>query len=165
MTPLTFEIPQRITQILAAASGLPAWIENVQIQTGLPLPLIPVSQIIISSAGSELLDKVEQVGYPRVAVHTAKVENTLREKFRRLSGNASAEIVISASANLLQQAEQNLHYYIEAVTDILSGNTGDWGEGMFFSGQFEVQLQPPKPGGVGFVQTATVTCTIALSRN
>jgi hypothetical protein len=165
MTPLTIEIPQIIAQLLAASSGLEAWVENVQIETGFPLPLVPVSQIIVSAASGELLDKVEQVGYPRVAVYTAKLENTLLEKFRSLSGTATAGIAISVSSDLIEQAEQNMHFYIEAVTDILRRNTGDWGEGLFFSGKFDLQIQPPKAGGIGFVQTAIVGCTINVSRN
>jgi hypothetical protein len=165
MTPLTVEIPQRITQLLAANTGLAAWVENLQIETGLALALVPVSQIIVSAASADLLDKVEQVGYPRVAVYTAKVENTLLEKFRSLSGTATAAIAISVSSDLIEQVERNMHFYIEAVTGILRQNTGDWGDGLFFSGKFDVQLQPPKAGGIGFVQTAIVGCTINVSRN
>lgn len=165
MTPLTYEIPQRIIQMLAASSGLAAWVENVQIEAGLALPLVPVSQIIVSAASAELLDKVEQVGYPRVAVYTAKVENALLEKFRSLSGTATAAIAISVSSDLIERAEQNIHYYTEAVTCILRQNTGDWGKGLFFSGKYDVQLQPPKAGGIGFVQTAVVSCIVSVSRN
>jgi len=165
MTPLTLEIPQQIIQVLAASTGLAAWVENVQIEAGLPLPMVPVSQIIVSAASAELLDKVEQVGYPRVAVYTAKVENALLEKFRSLSGSATAAIAISVSSDLIEQAEQNMHFYIDAVTGILRQNTGDWGNGLFFSGKYDVQVQPPKAGGIGFVQTAIVSCTINVSRN
>jgi hypothetical protein len=165
MIPLTVEIPQRIIQLLAANGGLAAWVENVQIETGLPLALVPVSHIVVSAASAELLDKIEQVGYPRVAVYTAKVDNTLVEKFRSLSGTATAAIAISVSSDLIEQTEQNMHFYIEAVTDILRENTGDWGEGLFFSGKYDVQLQAPKAGGIGFVQTAIVSCMISVSRN
>lgn len=165
MTPLTIEIPQRITQMLTASGGLTAWIENVQVSSGFALPMIPASQILVSSAGGDLLDKVEQIPYPRISAFTAKLDNTLREKFCSFSGTADAALAISASSDAIRQTEQNIHFYIEAVTDILRQNTGDWGNGLFFSGQFEVQLQPPKAGGTGFVQTATVTCTITVSRN
>jgi hypothetical protein len=165
MTPLSLEIPRRITQLLNSNAGLAPWIENVQITSGLRLPLIPPSRIIVSSASADVLDKVQQVGYPRVAVYTAKIENTLREKFRTLSGTATAAIAISVSSDGIQQAEDQMHFYIEAVTDILRQNAGDWGNGLFFGGGYDVQLQAPKAGGTGFVQTATVSCAVNVSRN
>ena len=165
MTPLSVEIPQRITQLLNSNTGLAPWIENIQITSGLRLPLISPSSIVVSLASADMLDKVQQVSYPRIAVYTAKIENTLREKFRTVSGTATAAIAISVSSDAIQQAENNMHFYIEAVTDILSQNTGDWGNGLFFGGAYDVQLQPPKAGGIGFVQTATVSCAVNVSRN
>ena len=70
-----------------------------------------------------------------------------------------------ASANLLQETDQWIHFYVEAMTDILRQNIGDWGDGIFFSGAYEVQFQPPKVGGFGWVESAKVTCNLNVSRN
>jgi len=70
-----------------------------------------------------------------------------------------------ASGNLVNDTDQWIHFYVEAVTDILRQNIGDWGDGIFFSGIYDVQFQPPKSGGVGFVQSAKVSCNLNVSRN
>ena len=42
---------------------------------------------------------------------------------------------------------------------------GRLGDGMFFSGVYDVQFQSPKAGGLGFVQSAKITCSLNVSRN
>jgi hypothetical protein len=82
-----------------------------------------------------------------------------------LSGTISVTADVWASGNLISETDQWIHYYVEAVTDILRQNIGDWGDGMFFSGMYEVQLQAPKVGGFGYVESAKVTCSLNVSQN
>jgi hypothetical protein len=51
------------------------------------------------------------------------------------------------------------------MTSVLRGQIGDWGNGIFFSGMYEVQFQPPKSGGLGYVQSAKVTLIFNVSQN
>jgi hypothetical protein len=51
------------------------------------------------------------------------------------------------------------------MTDILRQSIGDWGDGIFFSGVYDVQFQAPKVGGFGYVESAKVTCSVNVSRN
>jgi hypothetical protein len=64
---------------------------------------------------------------------------------------------------LLAGTETTLHYYTEALASILQANQGDWGDGFFFSGLYDVQLQQPKAGGFGFVNSAKVTCVLDVN--
>ena len=165
MTPLTLLAPMTLANLLTENSALSSQIAAIEEQFGYTLPAIPSSQIILSSADADMTDRRQQIGYPRIAVYSDRVVNNLREKFRTLSGTVSVTITLAASADLIDQVEQWTHYYVEAITNILRQNIGDWGNGMFFPGTYEVQVQPPKPGGSGFVQTANVTCIVSVSRN
>ncbi|MBV8812518.1 MAG: hypothetical protein JO033_27925, partial [Acidobacteriaceae bacterium] len=90
-------------------------------------------------------------------------KNTQVEKFRSFSGTIEVFSDIWASGDFATQTDEWIHYYIEAVTTILRANTGNWGDGIFFSGRYQVKLQPPKVGGLGFVEVATVTCILDAS--
>ncbi len=110
-------------------------------------------------------DKSLQFTYPRICLYSTGLKNTHTEKFRSLSGTISVIAEVWASGNLLQNTDKWIHFYVEAVTNILRQNIGDWGDGMFFSGTYDVQFQPPKAGGFGFVESAKVTCNVNVSRN
>jgi hypothetical protein len=165
MTPLTLLVPQTVAGLLTGEDGLTAEISVVQASLGYELPGISSSQVILSSADSDIADRRQQISYPRVAVFASRLLNNRQEKFRTLSGNIQVTIAISASADLVEQVELWLHYYVEAITNILRRNAGDWGSGIFFPGTYEVQLQAPKAGGSGFVQSANVFCNVCVSRS
>jgi len=165
MTPLTLLVPQTVASLLTAGNALGSEIAAVEENLGYALPAIPPSQIILSSADADMIDRRQQIGYPRIALHTDRVVNNLREKFRTLSGTVSVTIAVAASADLIEQVEQWIHFYIEAITNVLRRNIGDWGNGMFFPGAYDVQLQPPKPGGSGFIQSANIICSVSVSSN
>jgi hypothetical protein len=140
-------------------------IAAVEDEFGYALPAIPSTQIILSSADADITDRRQQISYPRIAIYSDRVVNNLREKFRTLSGTVSVTVAVAASADLIEQVEQWIHYYVEAITNVLRQNVGEWGNGVFFPGTYDVQLQRPKPGGSGFVQTANVTCVVSVSSN
>ncbi len=165
MTPLTLLAPITVANLLTADDALSSQIAAVEEEFGHALPGISSGQIILSSADADMTDRRQQIGYPRIAIYSDRVVNNLREKFRTLSGTVSVTIAVAASSELIDHVEQWIHYYIEAVTNILRQNVGDWGSGMFFPGTYEVQVQPPKPGGSGFVQTGNITCIVSVSRN
>lgn len=165
MTPLTLQVAQAVAEILNSQSALQNAIANVQLSDSIALPMIPPTQVILSSASSAMTDLRQQIGYPRVSIYVPRVANTLLEKFRSLSGTVAVALTIAASAQLVEQVEQALHFYLEIVTGILRDNTGDWGNGLFFAGAYDVQVQAPETGGSGFVQTASITCNVSVGRS
>ena len=48
---------------------------------------------------------------------------------------------------------------------LLNGSRGDWGDGMYYTGEYEVAFGPVKQGGKNFMQVAKVTFEIGVSRN
>jgi hypothetical protein len=165
MLPLTIDAAQKVSNLLTNGNALQQQISTITSATGATVPLITTAQIVLSSTPPGMGDKDLQLTYPRICLYAAGVKNTQKEKFRSLSGTVSVTAEIWASGDLISQTDQWIHYYVEAVTDILRQNIGDWGDGLFFSGMYDVQLKPPKPGGLGFVELATVTCVLNVSRN
>jgi hypothetical protein len=71
-------------------------------------------------------------------------------------------IELRHSQDRLDGLQDSLELYIDAVTQVL--NRGDWGEGMFYGGAYEVSFGPVKKGGKNFMQAAKVTFEIGVSR-
>jgi hypothetical protein len=165
MLPLTILAAQKVFELLITGNALEQQINAVAAASNLILPAITSSGVVLSSASAEIGDKDFQLTYPRICLYSTAVKNTRIEKFRSLSGTVSVTADIWASANLLQDTDQWIHFYVEAVTDILRQSIGDWGDGIFFSGVYDVQFQAPKVGGFGYVESAKVTCNVNVSRN
>ncbi|MFL6352378.1 MAG: hypothetical protein ACJ74Z_11090 [Bryobacteraceae bacterium] len=165
MLPLTMLAAQKISDLLTDDNIFERKINALAALSNLMLPSITSSRVVLSSATAEMADKDFQLTYPRITLYTTTIKNTQIEKFRSLSGTISVAAELWASANLLQETDQWIHFYVEAITDILRQNIGDLGDGMFFSGAYEVQFQQPKVGGFGWVESAKVTCDLNVSRN
>ena len=165
MLPLTLLAAQKVSDLLTTDNALQQVIAAMETQFGVNLPQLSPGQIVLSSASADIADKDVQLTYPRVCIYSAQVKNTQVEKFRSFSGTVAVAAEVWSSANLVQDTDQCLHYYLEAVTSILRANLGDWGDGVFFSGAYDVQLQAPKAGGFGYVESAKITCNLNVSFN
>ena len=161
--PLSLSVLEKFAGLLQNQAALPARIQAAAQADGLAIPLITVPQVVISSVSPELADNNLELTYPRVCLYVSTVKNSLMERFRTFSGTVLAVAEIWASATLATQCDQWIHYYLDAVTSIAEENRGDWGDGVYFSGIYEAQMQAPKAGGLGFVQSVKVTCTINVS--
>ena len=165
MAALTILAAQKAANLLTSGGALQQAIEDLASETNLAIPMIGAGQVTLSSASPEIGDKDLQLTYPRVCVYSAGLKNTRQEKFRSLSGVVSVAAEIWASDNLADQAGQWVHYYVEAVSGVMRANVGDWGDGLFFSGIYDVEFQAPKPGGFGYVKSAKLTFSLNFSRN
>lgn len=163
MVPLTLLAAQKIVALLNAANALGDEIEALASANSVPLPGISPAQIVLSSADPNLGDDNVQLTYPRICIYPWTVKNARTEKFCSFSGTVSVVAEIWASGVLVQQIDQWIHFYVEAYTAILRQNTGAWGDGIFFSGIYDVQFQGPKAGGFGFVESAKITCALSVS--
>ena len=163
--PLTLLSAQKLANLLAGANALEQQISALAQAANVQVPAIPATQIFLSSVSPDLADKNVQLTYPRVCVYSTGLKNSQQEKFRSLSGSISVAADIWTSGNIVSQTDQLIHFYLEAVTQILQKNTGDWGNGIFFSGTYEVSFQQVKAGGLGFVQSAKVTCSLNVSQS
>ena len=144
--PLTIRAAQKLSDLMTKNDALQRSIASMNSSGKPSIPAITAAQIFLTAAGPEIWDRDVQLGYPRVCIYGGGFKNTQREKFTSLSGTLSLFAELWASGNLLGEPESWIHYYVEAFTDILTKNKGDWGDGVLFPGNFDVQLQPPRSG-------------------
>ena len=110
-----------------------------------------------------LLEKSVAVKYPVVQVYSDRVQNLLTEKFRTFSGKVRTVAEVRMSQDRIEGLEEKVRLYVDAVTQVLDRNRGSWGQGMFFTGGYEVKFDPVQHGGRNFLQVAKVTFEVDLS--
>jgi hypothetical protein len=165
MLPVTILASQKLANLLTGNDALEQQIAAIAAVANLQIPPITADQVVFSSASPEIGDKNIQLTYPRVCLYSSALKNTHIEKFKSLSGTVSVMTEIWASGNLVSDTDQWIHFYVEAVTEIYRQNVGNLNDGLYFSGAYEVQFQPPKAAGLGFAQSAKVACTLNVSQN
>lgn len=163
MLPLTLLASNKLLNLLTVNNALSQAISSNAAAYEVNVPALGTSQIISSYITPDMGDLNLQLTYPRVCLYTSQVANTQREKFRAFSGVATVVADVWSSDSLEQSAETALHFFVEGIADILQANLGDWGDGFRFSGVYGIHMQPPKVGGLGFVQLARVTCNVNVT--
>jgi len=163
MLPLTLLAIQKVSDLLTSNSALGQELASL---TNLVhgIPTIDPAQVILSSAANDVGDSDSRLGYPRVCLYSSGFKNSQLEKFCSKSGVLGGTADIWTSANLVDDTDRWIHYYVEAVSALLRKNVGDWGDGIFFPGVYDVQFQPPKAGGMGFVQLARLRFDLIISQ-
>lgn len=133
---------------------------------GEPAAALPLegAQIRAHNAAAELAERAANVAYPTVNIYCEKIVNSLTEKFRRFSGTVRMAVEIRHSQDRLQGLQDRLELYADAATQALDAARGDWGDGMFYAGGYEVSFGAAKNGGKNFIQPAKITFEIGVSR-
>jgi len=163
MLPVASAATEKLSAILASKNGIAASIAALSADQGLVLPAITQQQIIPQNVASELSERSVASKYPLIYVYCSKLANTLREKFRTFSGEAHMVVEARVSQDRLEQTETFLHAYADVITQVLDQNRGDWGDGVFYGGGYEVAFGGVKQGGRNFIQTAKVTLALEIS--
>jgi hypothetical protein len=164
MLPLTLLAVQKMSDLLTSNSALGQELTGLANSMGASMPTIDSAHVVLTSAASDVGDTDARLGYPRVCLYSSGFKNSQFEKFCSLSGVLSATADIWTSANLVDDTDRWIHYYVEAVTTLLRRSSGDWGDGVFFPGVYDVQFQPPKTGGMGFVQLARLRFDLIITQ-
>lgn len=156
-------VRDKLAGLLAGASGVGLQVGQISQASGVSLSTIPPEQIISQNVAMDLADKAGKITYPALYVYTTRVENQLREKFRTFSGVVELVMELRVTNEHLDDLDRDLQLYLDAITNVLDSNRGDWGGGMFFAGKYEIAINPAKAGGRNFVQTAKVKCEVNVS--
>jgi hypothetical protein len=127
--------------------------------------LVDASQVRAQNVAAQIAEHALGVKYPAVNVNCDKIVNDLRQKFQRFSGHVEMAIEVRHSQDRLEGMEDNLELYADAAMQMLDGSRGDWGDGMYYAGGYEVVFGPVKQGGKNFIQVAKVTFQIGVNRN
>jgi phage tail protein X len=156
---------KKVSRILCAADGVAAAASAVALELGVTLPAMASHQIITQNIAADLADKSATVKYPLVSIYCAKIVNELREKFQIFSGRAEMVVEARLSQDRLEDLETRLQTFTAAITQVLDNNRGDWGDGVFFSGGYEISFTSVKHGGSNFLQTAKIAFDLQVSTN
>ena len=154
---------RELARILQGETGIGFSIAQISDRENFALPAIEDSQIVTRNVAADLAEKTASVKYPLLHVYCDKVVNNLKEKFRTFSGTANMNVEIRVSHDHIEELETRLQLYVDAVTEVLDRNRGEWNRGMYFTGGYEVQFGAVKKGGKHFLQIAKVQFELNIS--
>lgn len=153
----------KLLGILTRREGIPGTVAELSAEANLVLPGVSTDQIIAHNVAPELSERATTSKYPLLYVYCSKLSNALREKFRTFSGDAQMVVEVRVSQDRLEDMESNVQAYVDAVTQVLDANRGDWGGGVFYCGGYEVTFGAVKHGGRNFLQIAKVGFVVEVS--
>jgi hypothetical protein len=156
----TAKTVQRITGPSGVNAGLAALTQGNQFAG-----VVDASQVRTQNVAAEMAERALGVKYPAVNVYCEKIVNDLRQKFQTFSGQVEMAIEVRQSQDRLEGIEDSLELYVDAAMRMLDGSRGDWGDGMYYGGGYEVAFGAVKQGGKNFIQVAKVTFQIGVNRN
>lgn len=164
MLPLTLMAVQKASNLLTGNSALANALADINASSGANIPIIQAAQVVLSSVANDVGDIDTRLGYPRICLYCAGLKNSQLEKFCSFSGSVNATADIWTSGNFVTDTDRWIHYYVGTVSALLMASAGDWGDGFFFTGVYDVQFQPPKTGGIGFVQLARLRFDLMVTQ-
>jgi hypothetical protein len=158
-------VTAQVVGLLTGSGGLNATLSTLTAAGGTaPVP-IGAAQIRTGNAAADVTERAGTVQYPAANIYCEKLVNSLKEKFRSFSGTAQMAIEVRQSADRMEGLQDSLEAYADAARAVLEANRGDWGNGMFYTGEYQVSFGPVKQGGKNFIQTAKITFEVGVSRS
>lgn len=153
----------KLVQMMNAPAGLNTNVAVLAQSESVSLPPVPPARFFTDNVASDVAEKSADVKYTAVYVYCGKIVNDLKEKFRTFSGRLQMEIDVRVSQDRVEGIDRTSQLYTDAVTQILDQNRGDWGQGMYYAGGYEVSFGPVKHGGRNFIKNATVSFQVNAS--
>ncbi len=163
MAQLATATTRRLAGLLASPVGLSSRLASIADRENVKLSDITPQQVLAQHVPAELAERSAGVQYPVVYVYCEKLTNELREKFRTFSGRARLSVEARVTHDRIEDLGRQLELYVEAITGVLDGNRGDWGNGVFYGGGYEVTFGASKHGGKNFLQAAKVAFDVDVS--
>jgi len=164
-TRLGSAITAKVIHRITGAGGLNAGLAALTHGEAAIAPPIDVSQVRAQNVTAEMAERGGGIKYPSMNVYCESIANQLKEKFRTFSGKAQMAIEVRYSQDRLDGLQDKLELYADGAMRVLNASRGDWGDGMFYGGEYEASFGPVKQGGKNFIQTAKITFEIGVSRN
>ncbi|MBN9658673.1 MAG: hypothetical protein J0H49_10885 [Acidobacteria bacterium] len=164
MTFPTMEVVSRLRGLLAGEWGLGPSMAALQGYYGLGPEVVEGVVVGVTRAPAELQEKAGPMRYPVIQTFCDQIENKRDEKFRVFSGRMRLVTEVRVSADRLEGLVEKLHFYVDAVRDVLERNAGCLGEGVFLEPGYEVEFDAVKKGGLSFLQVGRVVCWLGVNR-
>ena len=146
-------------------TGVSSILADLADQEAIPQPRLAAPLIRAANIAADLAESTAGAKYPAIHVYCERLSNTLREKFRTFSGKARMTVEARVSQDRLEHIEDYSQLLVDAITTVLDSSRGDWGQGMFYTGGYEVVYGPVKHGGRNFLQLTKVTFEVDVSSN
>ena len=163
MSDIGIRVSRAALDLFRGDQGLPGTVSSLALAADIEAPAFQIDQVIVSNVAPELAEKASYAKYPVVHLYCEKVTNELREKFRLFSGKVRMAAEARVSQSRVDGIESNSQLLSDAVTEVLDASRGDWGNGMFFAGGYEIAYGPVKQGGKNFLQITKVVFEVNVS--
>jgi len=153
----------KIVGVLSAPTGLNTNIAALAQAENVSLAPISDQHVFTDNVTIDLAEKAGEAKYTAIYVYCDKITNSLKEKFRSFSGSIQLTVEIRTSQDRLEGIDRKSQLYTDAVAQVLNENRGDWGQGLFYSGGYEVAFGAVKHGGRNFVKSNKITLLVDAS--
>jgi hypothetical protein len=163
MTDIGLRVSRAALNLFRGGEGLPKALSALSLASGMVMPPFQAGQVHAANISAELIEMSSAPNYPSVHIYCERVTNDLREKFRRFSGKVRIVAETRVSLTRLDDIESRSHLLAGAVTEVLDVSRGDWGNGMFYAGGYEVAYGPVKQGGKNFLQITKIAFDVDVS--
>jgi len=162
MANIATQVASNVSQLLTAPAGNDFQL-NAIAQSLSAVPPVAITSIFLGNTPADFFEQSLSIKYPIVSVYCEKLSNVLTEKFRTFSGTTQVAIEIRHSSDQIQNIQPVLENYVSAACQVLDSSRGDWGNGLFYAGGYEVNFSPLKRGGRHYSQSAKVIATVDVS--
>ena len=163
MSSVSTTLTSYVLALLTSDTGVNATVQQMSQDDG-DGHVSAVRTIAVQNAASDLVERTLQGKYPAVLVYCDRLANTLKEKFRVFSGTARGCIEVRCSQDRLEGLDYKLQQYTDGVCQVLENGRGEWSDGLYYAGGYEVSYGPARMGGNHFLQTAKVLFEVEVSR-
>lgn len=161
---LAREVVALFHSLLASEQGLSrSWVSGSEARES-QLPRVAADQIISSNMPAALLAQQSGMRYPRFQIYCDRVENEMTEKFNKFSGTARLTVEIHHSHEKWESVTSALELYVQAVTNTIEAQRGQLADGVHLPGRYVVDVDAPKAGGRGFLQSARILIPVEITR-
>ncbi len=154
---------QALVDRLSNQQGVQKILQDRMLAGGLKLHGNGLGAIRAGNYSVEIGDLARGGKSPEMLVYTQKIRNLLTEKFQTFSGKVEMVVEIRNSADRLDGLQQDTQAYTEAVMQALDASRGEWQDGFYYSGRYDVEFEPVKHGGRNYSQTATVSLELEVN--
>ena len=163
MSDIGIRVSRAAMNLFCGDQGVPGMVSALSIAADVDTPPFHADQVQLLNVAPELAEKATVARYPLVHLHCERVTNQLREKFRRFSGKVRMVAEARVSQSRMDGIERASQLLSDATTEVLDASRGDWGNGMFFTGGYEISYGPVKQGGKNFIQVTKIAFEVDVS--
>ena len=128
------------------------------------LAAIGIRSMTSHNISVDVSEKLGNASYPALLVYCDKLTNSMQEKFRHFSGKAHLVVEVRHSQDKLDSLESHTQVYVDAVCALLDDSRGEWGQGSFYPGGYDVSYEPVVRGGRNLLQKAKVSFEVEVSK-